>query len=459
MFPSDLRPTPMQEKVLAFRRHANIANLGGRGGGKSFCLQLDLLDHIREYGHNAKPLVLRESHAGLQQFADSFYLLSQQAFGPSVTQNKQAGTLSFPNGCTTILSNISDVDSYSKNQGKSLSFLGLDEAGNYPQTTFEYVNLLRSNLRVPKGMRAHVHLTANPHGRSHGIIVKRFLKRAQFWQPYYETDDAKSPIWVNATSTYLDNPHIDQDAYHRNLKASTYGNEGLERAWIDGSWATFKGGMFDVFDPAIHVQAAPKGGARWKYQGAMDFGTSSPSVLLLLGELLDHAGPFRAGDIFVLGELDTCPDDNDLSVGDGSPPSVLADMAKELMSKHRASKKTQWVVDDFRGMHGPNDTLTNILNELDVWSSRPQTKHRAAGWALIRQLFQSVTNANGPGLFITPECPHLIETLQMIPRDDLRPDEIARRCPIDHHADALRMGLDELFNRVTSYSGRTIGGY
>lgn len=456
---TSIKPTPVQSKILAFRKHANIANVGGRGGGKSFALMLDALDHIREYQTLAKPLLLRESHAGLQQLSDQLYLLGQQAFGTNVTQNRQLGTMSFPSGATVTLSNIGDIDSYAKTQGKSFSFLGLDEAGNYPLQTFEYVNLIRSNLRVPPGMRPHVHLTANPHGRAHSIILKRFINRAPWFQPYHElTDDPDSPIWVNATSTYTDNPFIDQKSYLRNLKAATQGNQGLERAWVDGEWSHFSGGMFDNFEPGTHVRKPPLG-SRMHFQGAMDYGISSPSVLLLLGELLDPVADFRPGDIFVIGEADTCPDPNALSTGDGSPPTILADMAKGLMLKYGADSGTPWVIDDFRGMNGPNDTLVNLFSEMELWAFRPRTKNRTAGWSLIRQLFNCVTDGSGPGLFISPDCPHLIETLQEIPRDDLRPDEIARRCPIDHHADSLRMGLDEIFAGEGASSGQTSGGY
>ena len=50
-------PSPFQRRVLQFRRHANIANLGGRGSGKSVSLLFDVLDHVREHGAVASVLV------------------------------------------------------------------------------------------------------------------------------------------------------------------------------------------------------------------------------------------------------------------------------------------------------------------------------------------------------------------------------------------------------------------
>ena len=63
----DIAPTRFQQAVLKFRGHVNILNAGGRGSGKSFSLILDLIDHCRQHGADARPLVLRESWAGLQE--------------------------------------------------------------------------------------------------------------------------------------------------------------------------------------------------------------------------------------------------------------------------------------------------------------------------------------------------------------------------------------------------------
>ena len=35
--------------------------------------------------------------------------------------------------------------------------------------------MVRSNLRVPVGRRAHIHLNRNPHGHAQSIIVKKYI--------------------------------------------------------------------------------------------------------------------------------------------------------------------------------------------------------------------------------------------------------------------------------------------
>ncbi len=80
-------PTQFQEAVLRFRGHCNILNAGGRGSGKSFSMMLDCLDHMRDFGPAAAPLVLREQWAGLTEIQNDMLDLCRAAFGEA-TRNK-----------------------------------------------------------------------------------------------------------------------------------------------------------------------------------------------------------------------------------------------------------------------------------------------------------------------------------------------------------------------------------
>lgn len=128
---SVVAPTRFQQAVLRFRSHCNIVNAGGRGSGKSFSMMLDIIDHCRDFGPDARPLVTRESWSGLQQLSDDILDLARAAFG-SAQRNKGEGTIALPTGGIITLSQMADENSYSKHQGKSFSALYADEAGNYP---------------------------------------------------------------------------------------------------------------------------------------------------------------------------------------------------------------------------------------------------------------------------------------------------------------------------------------
>ena len=188
-------PTRFQQAVLRFRGHCNILNAGGRGSGKSFSMMLDLLDHCRQHGPDARPLVLREQWAGLQELQLELLDLCTAAFGHA-QRNKAEGTLTLPTGGVITFSNVADDNSYARHQGRSYTGLFADEVGNYPPQAFRFLQLVRSNLRVPSGQSIDIHWTANPHGRSHTVLFKEFVSKAPPWRPF--KDEAGEPV-VGAT--------------------------------------------------------------------------------------------------------------------------------------------------------------------------------------------------------------------------------------------------------------------
>ena len=275
---TNVTPTRFQQAVLKFRGHCNILNAGGRGSGKSFGMMLDLLDHCRQHGADARPLVARESWGGLQELTSEVLDLCQAAFG-RCSRNKAEGTIYLPSGGVITFTNIGDENSYARHQGRSYTGLFADEVGNYPPTAWAFLRRVRSNLRVPHGRRVDSHMTANPHGRAHTIIFKEFISKSPPWHPFQTPDGA---YWIWTTSTLNDNPHIDREAYRRQLIAATGSDTALADAWINGDWSVLGGVMFDNFDPATHLTSANWATAtspqrlRRRTVGSTNSGTSSP---------------------------------------------------------------------------------------------------------------------------------------------------------------------------------------
>ncbi len=438
----DIAPTQFQSAVLRFRDHANIMNAGGRGSGKSFTLVLDLLDHCRVFGPDATPLVIRESWSGLQQLSDDILELSQSAFGHA-HRNKGAGTIELPNGARITLTNIGDEASYAKHQGKSYSGLYADEVGNYPPQAFVFLQRVRSNIRVSPGRRPSIHMTANPHGRAHTIIFKQFINKAPPWQPF---QDSSGDHWIWTTSDLTDNPHIDQDAYRRQLIAACGSDAALADAWLKGSWNVLGGVMFDAFDPATHIVVPPDAGYRWRCGG--DWGTAAPATTILMGQLradtrLPDGRVLRYGSIICLDETDTA-DPNDLSLGNGAPPQMFAEQIKEMCARH-GCRRPHVVMDDARGLQ--SETVIQLLRENGIAAHKPYKKDRVGQWNLVRQLLSNATTGDGPGLYFTNRCPHLLETLPEAPRGTLRPEDIDPKWPRDHWLDALAYGVRDLWGR------------
>lgn len=413
---------------------------------------LHVLDHCRDLGADARPLVLREQWSALQEIQFELLEMCTAAFGRGANRNKAEGTITLPTGSVITFSNVSDENSYARHQGRSYTGLFADEVGNYPPQAFRFLNLVRSNLRVPLGQRVDIHWTANPHGRSHSVLFKNHITKAPPWHPFEGVD---GDLWVWTQSDLTQNPHIDQLAYRRQLVASTSGDKALADAWIKGDWSVLGGVMFDMFNPAIHVIKDPPYG-EFRFLIGADWGTASPSAALLLGRLKGDIGPYRSGDIFVLDETDTAHLD-DISSGTGASVPTWAEMLKEMMARNGRGPSVEIVTDDARGLQG--DTVVNELRACQLSARRPWKKDRVGHWALVRSLLQSAVDRDGRrGLWITTGCPHLIETLPEAPRGTLRAEDLDPKWDRDHWLDALAYGLVEIHQRGTG-TGRVVGMY
>ncbi len=455
---SDLTPTPFQAKVLGLAAHVNLMLAGGRGGGKSHAAILCGLQHVVEFGDIARPLVVRESWNALQEIQDKFYTFCILAFGPKTTRNKSEGVINLPNGAVITFTNLSDEESVRKAQGRTYTALIGDEVGTLPPQCFVWLMRLRSNLRVPPGKRAMIVLTANPHGKSHTTIYKRWISKGPAWTVYR---DEAGDLWMNAPSTLEENPHIDQKAYVRQLRAATHGDVALAEAWIKGGWGALGGNLFGNFDPEKHVIVPPPRyllDARWTV--GSDWGTASPATAILLAQLrrgFHHQGQtFVSGDIIVVDEIDTCPDPSDLSKGDGRSPMTFAEDIVAMLAKWKVTD-AETVVDSARGLEG--DTVLGFYIAAGLNAYLPDKRSRVARWDLIRTRLNNVAEGRKQGLYFASPCRALIETMPEAPRSPLRAEEMDAAYQCDHHIDGFSYGIDWAVNGTGATSGKTTGGY
>ena len=443
-----IAPTKFQQAVLRYRGHCGIINAGGRGSGKSFSLLLDLLAHLKEFGAEARPLVLRESSGGLQELQDKAFELCVVAFGSTVTRNKNAGTLDVPGGAVVTFACLGEEATYAKLQGRSFTAIYADELGNATPAGFAFTMRTLSNLRTPPGQRPALHFTCNPHGRSHAQVYKKWVSKAPPWHPF---QDEAGLWWVWTTSSLEDNPHIDRVTYERTLRASCGADAALADAWIKGDWSVLSGCLFN-FDPAHHIVRRPPYYDATHVIGA-DWGTAAPAVGLLIGRLREPAGYYRAGDLIVLDETDTA-DPNGLSVGTGAPVQMFAEMLTEMAARNDV-RRPFVVVDDARGLSG--DTVVDAMRQAGLPACKPYKKSRVAGWIRLNQLLHNAkTRAEDRALWVTDRCPHLIETIQEAPRGTLRAEDLDPKWNRDHWCDALSYGVTHLVGN-TIKSVRVIG--
>lgn len=449
-------PTPLQAQILSYRAHVfGIMSTGGRGSGKSVAGCLDAIDYCATWASDAACLVVREQFAALQELQDNIYSLACIAF-PGTTRNKNENRIDCGNGATIYFTNCSDDESINKALGRSFGFMLLDECGNYTPRGWKNCQTLRANLRTKPGQPVRVHATANPQGRNHNTLYKGFILKSPPWVPYAE--DGTGLLWMWCNSDLTQNPHINPEQYDRQITAATATDPEKQKAWRTGNWSPLGGGaMFTHFDATRHVLDVEPNAFLGPVRSmlALDFGMTAPSVILVGTKLYERRAHVQRGSIIVREEFTTVKDWANLDEGDGTPPATLAHFAAALGSKYKAR---DMVADDYKGF-GPDETVIKILNQQKGLNAFRPVKDRCGGWAAINQHLYNAQRGEGPGLYITPQCRYLLETIPEAFRDDHRREDISTKFTTDHALDALNYLVRELSGAVAKGNGKTVGGW
>src|SRR2546425_951312 len=85
--------TPVQRRVLLVPECHDLALLGSRGSGKSTALALLVLRHVEQYRENARVLLVRRSHHGVQHIHAIALRLFAQAYGRAMQSTSQPATI------------------------------------------------------------------------------------------------------------------------------------------------------------------------------------------------------------------------------------------------------------------------------------------------------------------------------------------------------------------------------
>lgn len=452
MLSGRIEPSPYQSAILDIPEKYNLLLCGGRGGGKSFAIMFLLLRHVQMYGSAAYALLVRESYEAIKQLEEDFELLVYQIYGTQVKiHNKTEHTFHFPNGGKVQFGQLAEQKDYVKYQGKSYTFLVVDEYGEISNP--KWVTLLMSNLRGPKNIPIRTVWAANPGGAQHGFLHYEFIAPSEPWTPYLR----KGTEWVCCPSTLVDNPHLNHEQYEQALRDACGNDEALLKAWLAGDWNINRGAYFaGALDETIHKIPAEqfpvqKLSSLWMPYMGMDWGSGAPCITYLAAESPGvHGCP--KGSLILVDELAIYdPSDQGMNTGLSWPPAKLAEAQKDMCAK--------WGVfpagagDDAFGLE---DSLLETLEEHGVYFVRPK-KERVAGWQEMRNMLTAAKLRNGqPGLWISARCEYFWKTVPSLQRDPKRPEDLVTTGP-DHGADAARYTV--MHRGHGAFSTSTTGQY
>ena len=146
---------------------------GGRGGGKSYALAILALRHAEQYGSAARILYIRRTYKGLADFELTPREIFSTVYGGAARYNSAEHVWRLPNGGYMELGQLETFADYAKYQGRSFTLLLPDEMGQWPDPAL--IDILRSNLRGPKGLPIRMVGAANPGGVGHHWLAHRYV--------------------------------------------------------------------------------------------------------------------------------------------------------------------------------------------------------------------------------------------------------------------------------------------
>jgi hypothetical protein len=466
---TDLGPTPFQARVLYVPEPYDVALLGGRGGGKSRAIAFLILRHCEARGELGRCLYVRRTHAALEDFALGLRQLFGAAYGSRARFNAAEGIWKLPGGGYVELSQLADDGHYAKFQGRSFSLIAVDEATQYASPRL--LDMLRSNLRGEQGVPTRFVLAGNPGDVGMGWMSRRHVRTGVApWQPYTEADTGRS--FATCPSTFLDNPHVDQTEYRRQLEAACSTDPELLRAWIEGDWSVSRGSYFgDVVSESRNLfgpwnpntwqgrppawahrfagYAARHASAAWTTYLAHDYGSSAPSITYVVTRSPGAHGPdgrfYPRGSILLLDELATF-DPSDPTRGLGWTIPQLAEAIVELAARWGLASRwgvaAQGVADDacFAKTGHVGGSIAEEFRRERVYFRPARKGARVAGWQRMRTLLAAAGKPDVPGLYVSRTCRYWWETVPLLVRDPRRLEDVDTRGP-DHAADACRYAL------------------
>lgn len=425
-----IRPTPFQARVLSVPEDHFIFLGGGRGGGKSFALQLLILRHCDQYRNRARVLVTRRRLKSLMQFADELRGLMRSAYGGGFSYNQNDNVFRLPNGASVALTHCeSNAALQDTVQGSTFSLIVIDEAGEGPP--LPVIDALALTLRAP-GVPLRLVLAGNPGGANHSALAERYVTGRDPWAPF-EFADVR---WVYAPSTVDDNPHLPL-AYRRNFEVLKHTDPALYRAHRLGDWSAIVGDYFGgVWQPgrAIIDHHAVPPDCFASLRLSIDWGSAAPCATVLGGRLAydvrlpdDRVMPKGA---WVIYDEHAEVDPKNIARGSGKTPSQIAPALHAMAARNRV--RARGVIDaaaEARTAGRAEASIADLFRAAGVRVTPARKGARVPRFEVLKQLM-----AAGE-FFVAERCRYWLATVPSLPRDPRNPEDVDTSAN-DHALDA-----------------------
>lgn len=429
-------PQPGPQRWLLSAWAEEILFGGARGGGKTYGILGDWVQHAGENGKHARGIIFRRTYPEFEEVLEQ----TQRIFPLLGARYKiQRKIWTFPNGATLKLRYLLRDKDASGYQSQQYTWMAFEELGNWASST--PIDALKGCLRSPHGIKVRWVATANPGGVGHNWIKARFITPAPALTPFQDT---VTGVWrVFIPSKLEDNPILlkGDPGYVDRLRG--VGADWLVAAWLSGDWDVVAGGMFDdLWKTSIHVIAPFEIPKTWKIDRAFDWGSTKPFSVGWWAESDGSEVPptaaakaaglpgtiYKKGSLFRIGEWYGW---NGKKPNEGTR-MLAVDVARGIRQREQNMKL--WI------QAGPADPSifatengNNIANDMALppgsirWEpADAKPGSRKTGWERCRKMLKAATvwPMEEPGLFCFDTCRQFIRTFPTLARDMKDPDDV-----------------------------------
>jgi phage terminase large subunit len=401
---------------------------GARGGGKTDCGMAWLL---RATEHpEARMLVIRRNADDLADWVDRAHKMY-----PYAKVTGKPATIRFPSGAIIRCGHLKDESAYTKYQGHEYQRILIEELTQIPSEE-SYLKLISSCRSTIKGLPPKVFCTANPGGKGHQWVKRRFI---QGHKPEVAFKDKSSRYRMYIPATIDNNPTLmDNDPDYVNFLDNL--PEPLRSAWRHGDWDIFAGQYFTEWNPKMHIipeTLANKFGYGKEYNKkyiGIDWGFAAPFACIWIEVTPDNR-------VFCYREL----------YGTEKHPT---EWGQEIMNMTGDEEifmslgdPSMWARNpmSWNASHTPMHTDKSIATALAEYVPNlvPANNSRVIGWRNMAQLMHHKKGLLPNFFIIDGTCPNLTRTIPEMIRDDKNPEDIDTTLE-DHISDAVRYSLTHI---------------
>jgi len=385
-------------------RHPYVGWIGGRGCSKTTALIFKLMEFIQQFP-GAWCLITEPSWRQLHTVAlPNFHKWVPPEWIKHEARSGDKMWIDIYNDCRVLFCNASNIESI---RGPEFAFWGADEIASCSR---ELVDVGMPALRQP-GFPHQFVFTGTPKGKN--WVYRMFVDP----NSRVDADSGKAEVSLYRATIY-GNPFAPKDVIAR-LEMQYANNPTMLARELMGEFTDFEGLVFPSFDYRTHVKRPPDN-VKWKRViGGIDFGGSDPTVCLLIG--------VTEGDRrWVIKEY------YQRHAQFGRFLGMLAEWTKAY--KVRAM---------FADPHNPHEIST--LFHSNIPARKGDARSIETRIRVINNLLE--VKGGGPGLYVSPDCPNLIEEMSTYSYvDELRGEEerysdTLKKKQSDHAVDSLGYAL------------------